>query len=86
MTHSSCSDEGDAVDEQSTPENASRKFVTPTQTAAGEDLQSSCRMLANAKVTGAKQSKLEEQLEQCFKPSQLGKVHGKQGHVCKQFN
>jgi hypothetical protein len=73
IAHSSCSDEGGTVDEQSTPENVPRKFVIPTQTAAGEDLQSLCRMLANTKVTGAKQSKLEEQLEQYFQPSQLEK-------------
>ena len=73
ITHSSCSDEGGTVAEQSTPQNGSRKFAIPTQTTAGAYLQNLCIMLANNKITGAKKAKLEEQLEQYFKPSQLEK-------------
>ena len=65
------SDEVGTVAKQSTPENSARKFVIPTQTTAGAELQKLCSLLGNLKIKCHRKVKLEKQLEKYIAPSQL---------------
>ena len=71
IARSSCSDKDGTVDEQSTPQNGANKFVIPTQSAAGADLQTLCSKLANVNLRRSNKAKLEQTLEKYIAPSQL---------------